>query len=293
MSNPIKQHYVPQTYLKHFCDETGYFFSYTTKANKIIRQAPKSTGYEKNFYTLDKNEDHQYAIEIMLAEHLDNLYNPIIHKIEHKDQLDSIDLYNLSLFIAFQYLRTPYQRENYDGLIKEMHIKHAEMNFYFKKNSGLLSDMSQKDIDKLDDIFKNNSLDVTVPKDHSIKFMLNFSEKMALMLMKHDFLIIQAPSKGQFITTDNPYCMIKESWSGNWSGLGIINTVKLFPLTPKLLLILRTPKIIENGGGHVFYFKESRSGVREYNKVISSWAHNFIYCKNKELLQNITNSYSK
>ncbi|MBU5214582.1 DUF4238 domain-containing protein [Heyndrickxia oleronia] len=287
MSDPVKQHYVPQSYLNYFTNESGNLHAYVKKSDRYIQQTPRNTGYQKHFYTLDINGEKDYSIEKMLAEHVDSLYKPVIEKINNNEPLTTTDKQNLAIFIAFQHLRTPAQRKNYDGSVDDFYKQVYKIIFEMKKVYNLHDGLNETEINQLQDIVQNEKYEVQVPKENSLKFMLDFSEKMSSMLSKHNFVILKASKKSSFITTDNPYCMVKENWSPEWSGYGIINTKKFFPLTPRYLLMLKDP------GDKIFSISLSKDQVRHLNLIIAYWSDNFIYSHNEYLLKSIVKKLNK
>ena len=284
MNTPIKQHYVPQAYLNFFTDKSNYFHVYLNKEKKIIRQSPKSTAFQRNFYTLDRDGNKNYEIEKFFAENVDNLYRPVIQKIESHEPLSETDKINLTTFIAFQYLRTPDQRDNINRNYVKSYKTRAKLLASSMNANNHLKRLPQSDRDSYVSFIEDKEIMNNIPKEISLKHMFDFKDDLISILMKHDFKILEAPEKGEFITSDNPYCMIPERGS---IGFGAINTVKLFPLTPKFLLILRTPKILSLGGGHVHRFKTNRKDIRRFNQTIAHWSYNYIYSKNKYILNSI------
>ncbi|WP_181429468.1 DUF4238 domain-containing protein [Enterococcus plantarum] len=270
MTNPIKQHYVPQSYLNFFTDDSNYFYSYLVKSNKIIRQSPKNTGFQKNFYTLEYEGVKNYEIETYLANNIDCLYKPVVEKIVNDGILSLNDKKDLITFICFQYLRTPYHRENIN--------KNLVKSFRFRNRANIDS---------------NDNEPIDISKEHSLSHMFEFADEMIQMLMKHDFIILRSPKEGEFMTSDNPYCMVQEKWSYGSGGLGILNTAKFFPLTPKHLLYLRNPKNLDIGGRDMNPINLNRKEVRRLNLMIAYQAHHFIYTKNNHILNNITKTLNK
>ena len=113
--------------------------------------------------------------------------------------------------------------------------------------------------------------------------MFAFKDELISILMKHDFKILVAPEKGEFITSDNPYCMIPEREGS--IGFGAINTVKAIPINSKISSDTQNPKNLSLGGGHVHKFKTNRKDIRRFNQTIAHWSYNFIYSKNKYILK--------
>lgn len=281
MSDPIKQHYVPKVYLKYFTNEDGYLNIYDLKKDQIRKQTPKKTALVRHFYTVDVDGKNDYTIENIMAREVETLYDPVICKIENKEPLTVEDKLNLATFIAFQYLRTPTRRNNYNHMIERFQKDRNKIIFELKKVNGQLDHLGEKEIEKTGEIIMNEDYDVNVSKHESLNFMLNHVGEMSLMLSNHNLLILEASKKSEFITSDNPYCMIKENWEDKWRGYGIVNTVKYFPLTPKYLLILKDP------GDSVVYMKTDKVFVRKLNLLICKWADNLIFSKNRVLLENI------
>lgn len=286
MSEPVKQHYVPQTYLRNFTDSSGFIHTYRHENKKFIKQTPKNTAFQKNFYTIENEGNKDYTIEKILAENVDNLYNPLINKISRNEQLTAQERYDLSLFITIQYLRTPHQRETLNDTTADLYKHIAGMTLNYGASQG---DLDPK---RVQDMLDNDEIDVTVPKDFSLKFMLDFSEKMTDMIYKHQFIIAEASSKSEFITSDNPYCMIKEKWSGDYEGFGIYNTKKCFPLSPKYLLVLQSPKNYKFDN-KIHYIKHGKKDVRRLNMLTAYWSHDFVYSSNEFILQSIVSKTFK
>ena len=56
MSQPRKQHYVPQVYLKNFSfggDKSPKIFVLSTSSQKIFQRAVEEVAVEKDFYTIN------------------------------------------------------------------------------------------------------------------------------------------------------------------------------------------------------------------------------------------------
>lgn len=287
MSNPKKQHYVPQVYLNYFTDENGYLNIYDREKEEYRRQTPANAGYSKHFYTVEVNGEKDYTIEKLLATHVDNLYKPVMEKIKNKEVLTKDDKENLAIFVAFQHLRTPAQRKNYNAMFDDFYKQTTKIIFGMKKSHGQLGELTEQEANMIEETLEKENYEVQVPKEHSLEFMLKFSEEMSRMLSNHNFVILEASSKSEFITSDNPYCMVKDKESPAWSGYGIVNTTKVFPLTPRYLLVLKDP------GDKVVYMKLDKANVRQMNFVIAGWSDRFVYSSNELLLRSLVTKITK
>lgn len=281
MSNPKKQHYVPQVYLKRFTDDNRFIHIYDKVKDEFRRQTPANTGYSRHFYTVEVDGKKDYSIEKALALHVDTLYQPVMNKIVNKETLTFEDKEKLAVFVTFQHLRTPKQRNNYNQMVDDFYKQTSKIIFEMKKVHGMLDDFDPQVIESIEDIVKNERFIVDVPNEQSLLLMSELSGKMSAMLARHNFIIIEASSKSEFITSDHPYSMVKENWSPAWSGYGIVNTTKLFPLSPRFLLMLKDP------GDKITYYRLNKSQVRDMNMTIASWSDRFLFSSNETLLRSL------
>ena len=283
MSVPKKQHYVPQVYLRNFTDKDSYYYVFDKSTNKKWRQTPSNSGYSKHFYTVEVDGEKDYFIEKLLAEKVDSLLPEIIVNLQRKKVFNEKDRKDLATFLAFQYLRTPAQRKNYNRMIEKGHKRILKLLFSMEKYHGLLENKIADDqINSIEHILNSEDYEIAVSKEGSLKLMLEFADEMIQMLSNHNIIVLEASSKSEFITTDNPYCMVKEKWSESWSGYGVVNTAKFIPLTPKLAILLKNP------GKKMIYVKASKSDVRVYNKLAYEWADKYIFCRIPVLLDSLT-----
>jgi len=286
MSDPKKQHFVPQTYLSFFKDNSGYVHIYDKVKDEFRKQTPANTGYSKHFYTVETNGEKDFFIEKALAVKVDVLYNPLIEKINKEEIFNNEDKRNLGLFLACQYLRTPAQRKNHNSMIETTFKKITKITYGLKKHHGVLTDSMNNP--EMESFVENEEYTVDVPKEHSLELLMNFADEMGNMLSKQNIIIIKASHKSEFISSDNPYSMVKEEWVQKWEGFGVINTVKIFPLTPKHVLVLK------DVGEKMIYIQHfSRDKVRELNFQIANWSDRFLFSNNELLLKGFVQKIKK
>jgi len=53
MSDPKLHHYVPQFYLRRFCDAAGRLWAWDREADRVFIASPRSVAAERSFYYLD------------------------------------------------------------------------------------------------------------------------------------------------------------------------------------------------------------------------------------------------
>lgn len=285
MNNPKKQHYVPQTYLRQFTGDNGNLTIYDMVNKEYRKQKPSAVGYNKHFYTVEIEGEKDYFIEKYLAEHIDSLYPDLLFKISNKFNFSARDKYNLGLYLAAQYLRTPAQRKNYNRMIQQETKQINRLVYSARENLGQLTD--EMNNQKIAKVIKEGDYEVNVPKERSLEFLLSFIEEMATMLTKQNIIILEASKKSEFITSDNPYTMVKDKWARGLPGFGIITTTKVIPFSPKYLLLLK-----DVGDTVVYPQIVGSKEVRIYNQHIANWADRYLFAKNEYILKSLVQKTS-
>lgn len=74
MQNTVKEHYVPQFYLRNFADERGLLHIYDFKQNKFFTQSPKNICYENNLYETKWENANPKLEEFVLQNHIENIF---------------------------------------------------------------------------------------------------------------------------------------------------------------------------------------------------------------------------
>lgn len=280
MNNPKKQHYVPQTYLRQFTEIQGNLYIYDKVKQEIRKQKPSAVGYNKHFYTVEIEGEKDYFIEKFLAEKVDVLYTDLLTKISNQSIFNSKDRYDLGLFLAAQYLRTPAQRKNYNQMIESNVKQIGKITYSMKRNTNQLkAEMKDEEFAR---IIEKGDYDIKVPPENSLAFLVSFVEEMAEMLAKQNIVVLKASKKSEFITSDNPYTMVKEKWAAEWEGFGVINTTKIFPLSPQYLLLLK-----DVGNKMIYPPVISSKDIRVYNQQIATWSDRYLFARNEYLLRSL------
>lgn len=74
MQQTVKEHYVPQFYLKNFADENGLLHVYDFKQNKFFTQSSKNICYENNLYETKWDNANPKLGEFVLQNHIENIF---------------------------------------------------------------------------------------------------------------------------------------------------------------------------------------------------------------------------
>lgn len=105
----IKEHYVPQFYLKNFGDR---IYQYDKKNREVDPRTPRSVAFQRNFYA-DSGNDDVSKLEGWMSQ-FEGRASAVISTVvetESTTRLSDTDKTTLCDFVAFQFARTPEFRE--------------------------------------------------------------------------------------------------------------------------------------------------------------------------------------
>lgn len=74
MQKTVKEHYVPQFYLKNFTDENGLIYIYDFKRNKYLTQSPRNICYENNLYEIKWENANPKLGEFVLPNYIEKTF---------------------------------------------------------------------------------------------------------------------------------------------------------------------------------------------------------------------------
>lgn len=154
--NNIKQHYIPQLYLKNFCDSEGFLHVFNYKMNRKYRVGSHKESYEKYFHDVNLTLfNHIIGMETSSQEVVDdairikhenivaNSFASLLETLSPNElneglQINIDHMDNIIEFIILHIIRTPQYRENIDYLVnnfilyynldlEELEVKDAEV----------------------------------------------------------------------------------------------------------------------------------------------------------------------
>lgn len=254
MQPTIRNHYLPQFYLKSFLNnDSGVFWVYHKGKNDPIPQTPINTGIEKNLYNI-KMEDGTIddSIERNVLSPLESEASSIIENlVKNKSQIKDEDIPILASFLSFMATRIPRQIE----MIREMGTVFAEC---------IQSDLAKKP-EEIENILKelkaSKKIDenLTTVEAQKIlseapdKFNISMNKKAATgislistrdifyELIHMNWCVYRSPSKIYFITSDCPLVTFVLDDKDNalfGAGIKLKNVQITFPISPEKCLYL-------------------------------------------------------
>lgn len=217
----IKQHYVPQFYLKNFSNKknnTCFLNCYDIIKNRQYYVNIKDIAQEHFFYKINNQnfEDKFQRIEKPASDIINNLTKNKNYKL-----LNNINnRFYLSLFMSCQYLRTKEMRETVDELDLQLteYLKNHDLNYELKKYLNYLTDSSIKNRHK--DVFESS---------------LN---KISFNLFMKKWVILNNTTDRNFYTSDNP--LVRYNPIGKM-GFACDYIQVYYPINPRIMLCLIDP----------------------------------------------------
>ena len=252
MSNPVRQHYIPRSYLKNFAFQDGdkYFVDALMKKQpaKIIKLSTKDICLEKNLYTFPHNTPgDRFALEKFYAEEVDGEYskvydmliNPNITVIGKDDKLKILNTV-LSLFF-----RTPHFLNNrlksldklMDGFIDEYKDPEHEVTVRWKRERE--HKFKMRGIEESRDYIKQQ-----YKSEFLIDHFADWQEFVAYK-MTCGIQLITVPDEVPIITSDNPVLILALNGQINLENIFGHHNIIEVPLDRNRYLIIHPNSVAE------------------------------------------------
>lgn len=279
--NNIRQHYVPQFYLKNFANvkDTNnhwiYCFDKTKKEENIYPSNIKNIAQEKYFYETNSQniENNLSKIEYDWS----NSLNDII-KGNYKTLRNKNIRFNLAMFILIQFIRSLEIRRTISELYIQFNERVNELELKFPEDiqSRIKSDMKNENI-----------------KSQHINLLESFPNPEILFCLMHKkWFLIENKTNTNFWTSDNP--VVLDNPDGRM-GLLADNIHIYLPLTPRLCLGLLDGCNIRNINNYLnknnnnFYSDRCKindiNKINKLNKLQAAQSTRHIFSKEEDLVQ--------
>lgn len=255
-----KQHYVPQFYLRQWCDEDDGFYpikieNRTPPKFSVFKNksGPSSFCFENFFYaqyTGVKDEISQ-VIEKTFAEAeavLDTQLLKIEQKIINHEQITDIDKYNLCECALFFHFRgKKYRQESQrmtESLVKQIN-KHLVR--HMDKDPKTKAEMDEHGVTKeqMIDFAEKGEYSVELGNIHHLQIMNDMQGFCNLLFAKYWKVYISRDN--DFIVTDTPYLDL--ATSQHFFGNDFLSREQSFVLSPRVTIVMLYP---QNDSGKKF-----------------------------------------
>ena len=292
MSSPKRHHYIPQFYLRGFCRD-DYIWVYDRNLNKYRRQTSANIGLQKHYYTFETPDgEKDTKIENMLSQ-IEGYSKPIIDKINSKEKIDNDEKSSLSVFIGFQSTRIPEFRKSFDDMSEQMmkfvnqmlvsdEARTEKLLKNYEEKTGKRTELTVKDFREF---IIGDEYTIEFHDNWSLGSMLYSGFELSKYFLQMDWLILYAPDKTSFITSDAPFVLIppNDYDPKRPYGVGIITkgARKIIPLSKSACLMMF------DKGETIQTDEISRNQVRDINLYVTSNCYRFLFARDYELLKSL------
>lgn len=244
MSEPIRQHHVPQTYLQHFAVKKKgefRFYGWDKFSNKIFPANIEDVAVEKHFYTVDRLENI-YAWENFYGEVIEPLMGTIISDVVKVSEsclirnkarvIDDEQKCKLAIIMVCQLLRGKCSREFMQKIFDEKApqiLEDVKRKFREKGNKEIETTLETYNI--YEELFKITAMESVLDPKRISRFVQ--------ILVERCWIIYRINGSAEFITSDNPVMfMDKQTLNVTPFKNGLVNsnTVTFYPISSKLMI---------------------------------------------------------
>ncbi len=246
----MKQHSVPQCYLKAWCDpdvpegQVPYVWLFGPDGASSKRKAPRNIFVETDMYTVRRVDGSR---DLTLEKGLSQLESDFAYmrrtKLEYDQELDVMERIKLCAFVAAMEARTKPMRDHWRENWKEMQQQMEDLNEWAKTatpgqltaaslGSGLDDGrtLGPDDVDRL----------VREPIQHMLHSVL---QTVTPILCRFDLAVLKVSDDVGFITSDHPCIWVdpeasKRPFPYNHLGLAYKSLLIVLPLSPRRCLFL-------------------------------------------------------
>lgn len=293
----VRQHYIPQCYLRNFSDNGKFVFVYSkTNKKKGYAQSIAITAYKDYFYAipekylnreLSTDIDNNYIEKKVLAENIESLYSELLDKIlqaasvwhtsEEKEEVLNIKERDLfAALIAIQYLRMPNIRDKYLEAQQKAQKERNEIVAAFKK--------VYEDIDCSEAIALNRDDDYA-PVMHSELFLdeeliASIQDQLIKKIWRY-----RIATNGTVFTSDNPILLKPhlKNQSAYYEGFAMKGVEIIFPISKNVVLTIWDEELfadytIENNKFSILTDAE----LQQYNCYQYIWSNDEVFSANSD-----------
>lgn len=249
-----KHHYLPEFYLKVFCNAGGKIWTYKKESPlNPFSNTPSETAIINKLYNLENDLDIN-MIENFLSDNIEAPAAFPFKKLLKKSFPDPTEKMILSIFLGTLIARTPFY-------IEHLNIQNAKIlnNFakllahdkqeFFKNHKKIHPTTSNNEIEQDRQAIINGEISFELEKDILLSYMINIGIQSAQFINKMNWALIETDENNYFITSDHPVAMSNASLPKGFfqPSLAMNNTELFIPISNTLSLNLMNNTMFKEG----------------------------------------------
>jgi len=291
-----RHHYLPQkAHLDFFCKD-GLLCVYDARTKQYRRQKPLNTAIETHYYSVEEDDGEKTAdIESLLAK-VENPIPRLLKRVEERQVLSAENKVALSRFAAWFVVRVP----AFEASVNELSEKKTKLRLLAfcadeKRMESKLARFIQEQgrgaevtASKVLEWIQRDKYRVVTHRNTSLSMMLSLAPTMAKWFERMPWLLVCAPKKHSFVTTDNPFVLTAPPNRCKEKGFpfGVLTpgVGKILPLTQTTCLLMGNCGE-EMNSEDMNYIEVSHDLVKEINLSLTWNARRFVIARDEDLLR--------
>lgn len=291
-NKPKRHHFLPQSYLRGF-GRDEVLWVYDRNENAVRAQKVVDTAVKKHFYSIEKEDgSRDPRVESEFLSKIDRLIPLLVGDLRKGLIFNEINRSNLAVVTAIMMNRTLDFHEGINrvegGLIKKL----SQMMVRTEDDAArLIQEWRLEDPDtpeispkELFEFFRKGRFKVKIHRNRSIEHLIQLSPELANVFANLNVIVLHAPEKAAFITTDRPVVVMPPrdtSEIPKWGGVGLLTpgALKFFPLASDLAIIFGEP------GSKFRHTSLSQKEVKVVNSIIGYMTDRFMIGRDRALIE--------
>lgn len=287
MADRKKQHFIPQSYLKAWCDphtpsnQTPYIWQFSKDGSDLRKKSPKNIFYENDMYTVINPDGSRNLIFEELLGQLETQFTEIRKKLEQREKLETHEHFTLCHFVAAMDGRTKAKREH----TAKNWVKVVEMMDKMREVSKTFTPEQKKQSQRIANIENHSGAKDSSMSEEDVRQIIAQPMQTMLpnnvlgltpLLFKMDLVLAETKNPIGFITSDNPCVWIdpeahKRPQGFQFPALIYETTEIRFPISPKQMLIFTNKFHILNNS----YVPINEEFLNDANRITRFHSHEF------------------
>ena len=299
-----KQHFVPQFYLRRFLNANNEVEVLDRKRLKCT--APRGTKgicYEDFYYGLRTGQSDEVSQRIenyfqQKENEISKELDLIILKLLGNEQILDEDKWVVAQLMSMVWVRGPAMRSQVNDISEQVLKWMNEMRFSMLPAEQIFDRFDKETGRTTSPEEREKITEIMVGQDYALEFsnelhlrMFDDIKKYANLFYGQHWTVYISKLPQQFVTSDNPLATVFPK-NKTIYGPTFMERVHHFSLTPEICIMARYP----NGGPNSGLAKKvkrktllrgNEKDVLELNMTIAGRAHQYVYAKTKQALENV------
>lgn len=291
MSDPKKHHILPQFYLEFF-SRNGRLQIYDRNKQEFREGTPLGTAFQKHFYSVERKDGTKDASIEKWLSNIEGRAKAAILTLKQRKPLSHEGEAYLALFAGLMWTRTV-EFDRSVKLIAEPLLKKAlrdvvtfenAKTFFSDREESLNPALLETKASEVFRILSSDTFKIELNRNMPLQQMVNVAGETADILLGMNWIYMHPPSRGSFVTCDNPFILIPpDDYRDGTTRLGLATpgVFVLLPLAQDLALVAAA------SGGAREHRETNQPHVRYMNLETTLQSDRLLIGRDKALLESL------